>query len=60
MTDEDECGALGGMGSRGNQNTWRKPVPVPLVHHISHVNQPWLEHRPQQWESYPSLKEVHC
>jgi hypothetical protein len=31
MIDYDECGAVGGMRiGRGNRNTRRKPVPVPL------------------------------
>jgi hypothetical protein len=30
MMDDDECGAVSGMFGRGNQNTWRKPAPVPL------------------------------
>jgi hypothetical protein len=27
--DDDECGTVGGMVGKGNQSTWRKPVPVP-------------------------------
>jgi hypothetical protein len=31
MIDEGDCGAIGGMKiGRGNQNTRRKPAPVPL------------------------------
>jgi hypothetical protein len=30
MTDDDECGAVGGMSGRGNRSTRRKPAPVPL------------------------------
>jgi hypothetical protein len=30
MTNDDECGAGGGMLGRGNGSSRRKPVPVPL------------------------------
>jgi hypothetical protein len=30
MVDDDECGAVGGMTGRRNQNTRRKRAPVPL------------------------------
>jgi hypothetical protein len=31
MTDEDDCGAIGGMKiGRGNRSTRRKPAPAPL------------------------------
>jgi hypothetical protein len=30
MMDDDESGAVGGMSGLGNQNTRRKPAPVPL------------------------------
>jgi hypothetical protein len=30
MLDDDECGEIGGMISRGNRRTWRKPDPLPL------------------------------
>jgi hypothetical protein len=30
MVDGDECGAVGGMSGKGNESTWRKPVPLPL------------------------------
>jgi hypothetical protein len=38
MMDDGGCGAIGGMKiGRGNRITWRKPVPVPLCHHKSHM-----------------------
>jgi hypothetical protein len=30
MTDDDGCAGIGGMTSRGNRSTGRKPIPVPL------------------------------
>jgi hypothetical protein len=46
MIDEDDCGAIGGMKiGRGNRSTGRKPVPVPFVHHKSHMTWPELEPR---------------
>jgi hypothetical protein len=39
MIDDDEkCGAVGGIRiGRGNGGSRRIPVPVPLVHHKSHM-----------------------
>jgi hypothetical protein len=30
MTDDDECGAIGGMLGRGNRSARREPAAVPL------------------------------
>jgi hypothetical protein len=36
--DDDDCGAVGGMRiGRGNRSTRRKPAPVPVYHHRSHI-----------------------
>jgi hypothetical protein len=36
--DDDGYGAIGGMQiGRGNRRTLKKPVPMPLVHHKSHM-----------------------
>jgi hypothetical protein len=52
MIDEGDCGATGGMKiGRGNRSTWRKPAPVPLCHHKSHITRLGLEPGPPQWEA---------
>jgi hypothetical protein len=30
VSDDDECGAVGGITGRGNRSTWRKPASVQL------------------------------
>jgi hypothetical protein len=44
-------GKIGGMMiGRGNRRTWRKPAPVPIVHHKPHML-PGREPGPPRWEA---------
>jgi hypothetical protein len=46
MTDEGECGAIGGMKiGRGNRNTRRKPAPGPLCPPQIPLEQTWARTR---------------
>jgi hypothetical protein len=43
-------GEIGRMIGRGNQSTWRKPVPVPLCPHKPYML-PGREPGPPRWEA---------
>jgi hypothetical protein len=45
-----DAGEIGGMIGRGNQSTQRKPAPMPLFHHRSHMPSR-REPGPPQWEA---------
>jgi hypothetical protein len=50
-SDYDD-GEFGGMKiGRRNRSTRRKPAPVPLIHHKSHLTSPGIEPGPQRWEA---------
>jgi hypothetical protein len=46
QNDDHECGAIGGMFSRGTRSTLRKPVSLPLFfHYKSHMTWSWARTR---------------
>jgi hypothetical protein len=51
MMDDDKRGAFGEIIDGRNLSTRRKPTPVPLVHHKSHMTWPGLELGPPLWEA---------
>jgi hypothetical protein len=47
----NECGAVVGISAgRGNRSTRRKPAPISLVHHKSHMTFTLTERRLLRWE----------
>jgi hypothetical protein len=47
----NDYAAVDGMTiGTGNRSTWRKPVPMPLVYHKSHISWPLIWPMSLQWE----------
>jgi hypothetical protein len=49
---DDKCGAVGGMrNGRGDRSTRKKPAPVPLVRHKTHITRPGMEPGLPRWKA---------